>query len=82
MMRIAFMTALALVPVVWGCGDPITAGDDPRADSRDARRVAVGARLYAQHCAACHGARLEGQPESVRACSLRGKVWRNGPASA
>ena len=24
--------------------------------------VAVGARVYAQHCAACHGAKLEGQP--------------------
>jgi S-disulfanyl-L-cysteine oxidoreductase SoxD len=24
--------------------------------------VALGGRLYAQHCAACHGARLEGQP--------------------
>jgi mono/diheme cytochrome c family protein len=24
--------------------------------------LALGQRLYAQHCAACHGARLEGQP--------------------
>ena len=23
----------------------------------------VGAKLYARHCAACHGAKLEGQPE-------------------
>ena len=24
--------------------------------------LAAGAKLYAQHCAACHGAKLEGQP--------------------
>lgn len=28
----------------------------------DARVVAQGARVYAAHCASCHGARLEGQP--------------------
>lgn len=37
-------------------------GDDPRADPRDAARVALGARAYAQQCAACHGPKLEGQP--------------------
>jgi mono/diheme cytochrome c family protein len=37
--------------------------DDARADPRDAARVAFGAKVYAQHCAACHGARLEGQPD-------------------
>lgn len=37
-------------------------GDDPRADPRDSAKVALGAKVYAQHCAACHGARLEGQP--------------------
>jgi len=25
--------------------------------------LALGAKLYAEHCAACHGARLEGQPD-------------------
>ena len=25
-------------------------------------RVALGAKVYAQQCAACHGAKLEGQP--------------------
>lgn len=29
----------------------------------DATAVAHGAALYAAHCASCHGARLEGQPE-------------------
>ncbi len=28
----------------------------------DAAKVAQGAKVYAQNCAACHGAKLEGQP--------------------
>lgn len=28
----------------------------------DGAAIARGAKLYAEHCAACHGARLEGQP--------------------
>jgi mono/diheme cytochrome c family protein len=32
-----------------GCGEP-------------APDLALGQRIYAQHCAACHGAKLEGQP--------------------
>ena len=35
-----------------------------RADHEfDSRDIAAGARLYAEHCAACHGAELEGQPD-------------------
>jgi mono/diheme cytochrome c family protein len=34
-----------------------------RIDHRDARAVARGEVVYARHCAACHGARLEGQPD-------------------
>ena len=30
---------------------------------RPAPDLQAGARLYAQHCAACHGAKLEGQPD-------------------
>jgi mono/diheme cytochrome c family protein len=33
--------------------------------SRDAD-AARGARLYAEHCASCHGANLEGQPDWMR----------------
>lgn len=29
----------------------------------DPARIAIGQNLYAQHCAACHGAKLEGQPD-------------------
>jgi mono/diheme cytochrome c family protein len=35
-----------------GCGEP----------PPDRARIAEGAKLYAQHCASCHGAKLEGQP--------------------
>lgn len=32
-------------------------------DPADAELVALGAEVYAQHCASCHGADLEGQPD-------------------
>lgn len=31
-------------------------------DQDDSAQVALGARLYAERCASCHGAKLEGQP--------------------
>jgi mono/diheme cytochrome c family protein len=34
-----------------------------RIDPTDAAQVAEGKTLYAAHCASCHGANLEGQPE-------------------
>ena len=43
-----------------GCTD--TATRESRADPRDAAKVALGAKVYAENCAACHGAKLEGQP--------------------
>ena len=45
-----------------GCGQASPGYDDPRADSADVARVARGERVYAEHCASCHGAKLEGQP--------------------
>jgi mono/diheme cytochrome c family protein len=30
---------------------------------QDPKQLALGASVYAQHCAACHGAKLEGQPD-------------------
>jgi mono/diheme cytochrome c family protein len=36
--------------------------EKPLADPDDARQVTRGESVYAQHCAACHGVRLEGQP--------------------
>jgi mono/diheme cytochrome c family protein len=35
-----------------GCGEPAAPPGD----------LALGAKLYAQHCGACHGMKLEGQP--------------------
>ncbi|MGE3571227.1 MAG: cytochrome c [Burkholderiales bacterium] len=46
-----------------GCEQAPTGFDDPRADPGDAARLALGQRVYAQHCASCHGAKLEGQPD-------------------
>lgn len=53
----------AIVMALAGCGEAPAPGDDPRADPRDAAKVALGAEVYARTCAVCHGARLEGQPE-------------------
>jgi len=52
---------MILALVLAGCSES-PPGDDPRIDPRDAAKVTLGASLYAQHCAACHGAKLEGQP--------------------
>ena len=53
---------LSVIALLAGCEKPGAAGDDPRADPHDSAKVAVGARVYAQNCATCHGAKLEGQP--------------------
>ncbi|WP_449230039.1 c-type cytochrome [Azospirillum doebereinerae] len=39
------------------------AGASGGADPNDTAQVARGAVVYAESCASCHGARLEGQPE-------------------
>jgi mono/diheme cytochrome c family protein len=55
--------ALAMATMLLSaCSEPPAGVDDARADPRDAAKVALGAKVYAQHCAACHGAKLEGQP--------------------
>lgn len=53
--------ALALAMLVSACGNDASSGDDARADPNDSARIARGAVIYARDCAACHGARLEGQ---------------------
>jgi S-disulfanyl-L-cysteine oxidoreductase SoxD len=35
----------------------------PRIDLADTAQVAAGEALYRAHCASCHGAKLEGQPD-------------------
>ena len=51
--------AACLLALSAGCSE---APPPSRADPTDAAKVALGAKVYAAHCAACHGARLEGQP--------------------
>jgi len=53
-----FLLAAVIAPAA--CSN--APGEDPRADPRDAARVALGAKVYVQHCAVCHGVKLEGQP--------------------
>lgn len=56
-MTAARLTALGCALLLAGCGDG--AG---RIDATDAKQVAAGRAIYAQHCASCHGGNLEGQP--------------------
>ena len=44
--------AVLVAVLLTGCGD---AKPGPE-------QIALGQKIYAQHCAACHGAKLEGQP--------------------
>lgn len=55
-MRAVFLNVI-LIPA-------LTAAAAARADHElDDRDIAAGEMLYAEHCAACHGADLEGQPD-------------------
>lgn len=47
------------------CGGAVLAGE-PVLPWQDPVAVAIGKRVYAAECAACHGARLEGQPDWKR----------------
>lgn len=61
--RRASLSAITLAAAAVACTEAASPGDDPRADPQDAAKVALGQKAYVQHCAACHGAKLEGQPE-------------------
>jgi len=61
--RFTILTMMTFAPALYGCSESAPGGDDARADPRDAVKIAQGARIYVQNCAACHGAQLEGQPE-------------------
>ncbi|MBD5803499.1 Cytochrome c [Azoarcus sp. Aa7] len=54
----AALAAAVLVGLA-GCGGGTEGGIDPK----DAAQVARGEALYRKHCAACHGAKLEGLPD-------------------
>lgn len=54
-----FLAALACLALLAACGE---APSPYRLHPDDREVLAVGQKVYATHCAACHGARLEGQP--------------------
>ena len=47
------MRRLVALLLAAGCGD----------STPDPAQLALGEKIYAQHCASCHGANLEGQPD-------------------
>ncbi len=51
------VAAVAGAAVAW-----LVPGSTVAVDAGDPKLVALGAEVYAEHCAACHGAELEGQP--------------------
>jgi mono/diheme cytochrome c family protein len=51
---VALVAAAAAVVLVWQWTRPRTG---------EAATIATGRALYARHCASCHGANLEGQPD-------------------
>lgn len=53
----ARLAAAGCALLLAACGDGTL-----RIDAQDAKQVAAGASVYARHCASCHGANLEGQP--------------------
>ena len=55
----AWAAAAILALAWWQFGD----ANPGRIDPDDARLVALGREVYAKHCASCHGANLEGQPD-------------------
>ncbi|HEY0857585.1 MAG TPA: cytochrome c [Albitalea sp.] len=57
--RYAAALVAAVLAGLAGCGG----GPDGGIDPKDAAQVARGEPLYRRHCASCHGAKLEGQPE-------------------
>ncbi|MGH6927416.1 MAG: c-type cytochrome [Dongiaceae bacterium] len=61
---LALSLAMAAVAIGIGAGAIWwLAGRSTRIDPGDAKQVAAGEALYRAHCASCHGANLEGQPD-------------------
>ena len=60
--RTSCFVVLCLAAALAGC-DRVDPGPKGLLSADDPQVLAVGKRVYEQHCAACHGARLEGQPD-------------------
>ena len=68
--RTAAFAAVAVIAVAaattWWGATRSSAGDAISLRPDDAAFVALGSRVYAENCASCHGANLEGQPDWKR----------------
>ena len=64
--RTALVSAIAVVLLATAAGTAIwywNRDDAPmRADASDVELVTLGAAVYVEHCASCHGRNLEGEP--------------------
>lgn len=56
--RRKILAVAGVVLALAGCG-----GKPPGAEPKNAAMVKEGGALYAEHCAQCHGEKLEGQPD-------------------
>ncbi|MEY4708704.1 MAG: hypothetical protein RJB58_2427 [Pseudomonadota bacterium] len=57
-----FFAAIAVALMGAGLGLWIFLGREPRANPDNREQIAAGEKIYAANCAACHGAKLEGEP--------------------
>jgi mono/diheme cytochrome c family protein len=60
---ILFVVALAVAAAALAIAPRLAQGKPGLFPYTDPEVVALGRGLYAEHCAACHGAKLEGQPD-------------------
>ena len=64
--RTALISAIAVVLLAAAAGSYVwfesSAGGPMRADASDVELVTLGAAVYVEHCASCHGRNLEGEP--------------------
>ncbi|MBL9034322.1 MAG: cytochrome c [Rhodospirillaceae bacterium] len=57
LLAVVLLTVSAVGIVLWPSADRV-----PPIDPGDRQQVALGEGIYRSHCASCHGAELEGQP--------------------
>lgn len=63
MSRRSSVAAVSVVAAIVGVGTVIWFVNRSAEPGEDPAVIATGARIYAEACAACHGVRLEGQPD-------------------
>lgn len=55
------LATVVLATLGWWAWEP-EAATSRALDAKSPAKIAVGAKIYAENCAACHGVNLEGQP--------------------